>query len=188
MTDLAIISGSGFYDFPGLEMGEDKIVKTRLGDASVKTGQFEGRKIAFLARHGKRHSILPNMINHRANLMALKVLETKAVVATTVCGVLDPNLSLARLAVFDDLYFPENRLPKGEICSIYDKEGDKSKGHYIFEKPFSEDLRQQFIAAADDLGRVAMDLLDSMYWPVQPGKTARVRRGMAGAKAVVNAR
>jgi len=150
MADLAIVSGSGFYDFPGLESGEDKIVKTRFGDASVRTGQFEGRKIAFLARHGKRHSILPNMINHRANLMALKVLETKAIVATTVCGVLDPNLPLAKLAVFDDLYFPENRLPNGETCSIYDEEGDKSKGHYIFEKPFSEDLRQQFIAATDD--------------------------------------
>ena len=150
MTDLAIISGSGFYDFPGLERGEDRIFKTRFGDASVRTGQFEGREIAFLVRHGKRHSILPNMINHRANLMALKALETKAIVATTVCGVLDPNLPLARLVVFDDLYFPENRLPKGEACSIYDEEGDKSKGHYIFEKLFSENLRQQLIAAAED--------------------------------------
>jgi 5'-methylthioadenosine phosphorylase len=150
MTDLAILSGSGFYDFPGLKGGEDRIFKTRFGDVSVRTGQLEGREIAFLARHGKRHSILPNMINHRANLMALKALETTAIVATTVCGVLDPDIPLARLVVFDDLYFPENRLPNGEMCSLYNKEEDKSKGHYIFDKPFSEDLRRQLIAAAED--------------------------------------
>jgi 5'-methylthioadenosine phosphorylase len=150
MTDLAIISGSGFYDFPGLEKEDDRILKTRFGNASVKTGQLEGREVAFLARHGNRHSILPNMINHRANLMALKELGTKAIVATTVCGVLDPDIPLARLVVFDDLYFPENRLPNGEMCSIYNDEGDKSKGHYIFEKSFSEDLRQQLIAVSED--------------------------------------
>ena len=150
MTDFAIISGSGFYDFPGLDKEEDRIFKTRFGDASVRTGQLEGREVAFLARHGNRHSILPNMINHQANLMALKALEAKAIVATTVCGVLDPHIPLARLVVFDDLYFPENRLPNGEMCSIYNKEEDKSKGHYIFEKPFSEDLRQQLIAVSED--------------------------------------
>ncbi len=150
MIDLAILSGSGFYDFPGLKGGEDRILKTRFGDVSIRTGQLEERAIAFLARHGKHHRILPNMINHRANLMALKALETQALVATTVCGVLNPDIPLARLVVFDDLYFPENRLPNGEMCSIYDEEGNKSKGHYIFDKPFSEDLRQQLINAAED--------------------------------------
>ena len=150
MIDLAVISGSGFYDFPSLDEEESRIVKTHYGDVSILTGQIEGKNIAFLARHGKDHSILPNMINYRANLMALKDLETQAIIATTVCGVLDPDLSLAQPVVFDDLYFPENRLPNGEACSMYNDEGDKTKGHYIFEKPFSEDLRQQIIAAAEN--------------------------------------
>jgi 5'-methylthioadenosine phosphorylase len=150
MIELAVISGSGFYDFPALEEGDDKVIRTRFGKASIRTGVIEGRKVAFLARHGKGHSFLPNMINYRANLMALKELDTQAIVATTVCGVLDPDLPLARLAVFVDLYFPDNRLPNGEACSIYNDAEERSKGHYIFASPFSEELRQQIIAAADD--------------------------------------
>jgi 5'-methylthioadenosine phosphorylase len=150
MIDLAVISGSGFYDFPGLDEEESRIVKTHYGNASIMTGKIEGKNIAFLARHGKDHSILPNMINYRANLAALKDLETQAIIATTVCGVLNPDLPLAQPVVFDDLYFPENRLPNGEACSMFTEEGDKTKGHYIFEKPFSEDLRKQIIAAAEN--------------------------------------
>lgn len=150
MIDLAVISGSGFYDFPGLDEEESRIVKTHHGDVSIITGKIEGRNMAFLARHGKDHSILPNMINYRANLKALKDLGTQAIIATTVCGVLDPDIPLAQPVVFDDLYFPENRLPNGEACSMFNDEGDITKGHYIFEKPFSEDLRQQIIAAAEN--------------------------------------
>ncbi|UCE21831.1 MAG: MTAP family purine nucleoside phosphorylase [Candidatus Aminicenantes bacterium] len=150
MIDLAVISGSGFYDFPGLDQGEDQIVKTQFGDASVRTGKIEGKSLAFLARHGKNHSLLPNMINYRANLMALKSLDAKAIIATTVCGVLSPDIPLAKLVVFSDLYFPENRLPNGEACTIFHGEKAKDKGHLIFEKPFSEDFRQQIIAAAED--------------------------------------
>ena len=75
MIDLAVISGSGFYDFPGLDEEESRIVKTHYGDASIMTGKIEEKNIAFLTRHGKDHSILPNMINYRANLAALKDLE-----------------------------------------------------------------------------------------------------------------
>jgi len=150
MIDLAIISGTGFYDFPGLEEEEDLRIETRYGDASIKKGAVEGEKIAFIARHGKGHSILPNMINYRANLTALKELRTKAIVATTVCGVLDPTIPLAKLAVFDDLYFPDNRFPDGGACTVYEEIGERLRGHYIFDKPFSGELRQQLIAAAED--------------------------------------
>lgn len=150
MIELALISGTGFYDFPGLEEGEDLRIGTKYGDALVRRGAIEGKEIAFIARHGKGHSILSNMINHRANLLALKELETKAIVATTVCGVLDPSIPLTKLAVFDDLYFPDNRLPNGEECTIYEEIGESKRGHYIFDKPFSEELRQQIIAVAED--------------------------------------
>jgi 5'-methylthioadenosine phosphorylase len=150
MIDLAIISGTGFYDFPVLKEQEGLTVETRYGNASLRIGAAEEKKVAFIARHGKGHSILPNMINYRANLVALKELRTKAIVATTVCGVLDPDIPLAKLAVFDDMYFPDNRLPNGEACTVYDKRGEKSRGHYIFDKPFSQQLRQQLIDAAAD--------------------------------------
>ncbi len=150
MIDLAIISGTGFYDFPGLEREEGLTIETRYGDASITEGIIERKKIAFIARHGKGHSILPNMINYRANLTALKELKTRGIVGTTVCGVLDARIPLAKLAVFDDLYFPDNRLPEGEVCTVYEERGERSRGHYIFDNPFSEELRQQIVAAAGD--------------------------------------
>lgn len=150
MVDLAIISGTGFYDFPGLEGGEERTIKTEYGAASLRTGHVAGKRVAFLARHGQGHKILPNMINHRANLLALKELEAKSIAATTVCGVLDPQIPLTKPAVFDDFYFPDNRLPNGEACTIYDKAGNKKRGHYIFDNPFSEDLREQIIRVAED--------------------------------------
>jgi len=150
MVDLTIISGTGFYEFSGLEQGEDLMVSTKYGEAKIRKGVLDGLQAAYIARHGEGHKTLPNLINHRANLLALKELGTRAIVATTVCGVLDPSIPLTRLAVFNDLYFPDNRLPSGETCTVYDEEGDRLRGHYIFDKPFSEELRSQLIAAADD--------------------------------------
>lgn len=150
MIDIAVISGTGFYDFPGLEDRKDLEITTKYGRASLRRGMIAGKKIVFLARHGKNHKILPNMINYRANLVALKKLETQALISTTVCGVLDPALSLGKLAVFDDLYFPDNRLPSGEACTVYDEKGHRLRGHYIFDKPFSEELNRQIIAAAEN--------------------------------------
>ena len=150
MIDLAIISGTGFYDFPGLEEGRGLEITTKYGKVLLRRGVIAGKEIVFLARHGKKHRILPNLINYRANLTALQMLETKAIISTTVCGVLDPEIPLAKLAVFDDLYFPDNRLPSGEACTVYDEKGHRLRGHYIFGKPFSEELNEQIIAAAEN--------------------------------------
>ncbi len=150
MIDLAIISGTEFYDFPGLGKGEERTVETKCGQAYLKIGSLAGKRIAFLARHGRGHEILPNMINHRANLLAMKELGVRAIVATTVCGVLVPDIPLTKLAVFEDFYFPDNRLPNGEACTIYDEVGDKNRGHYIYDEPFSDELRQQIIRIAED--------------------------------------
>ncbi len=150
MIDVAVISGSGFYDFPGLANLEKREISTKFGSVIVSTGRLNDKKVAFIARHGHDHQFLPNLINYRANLLALKELGTKAILSTTVCGVLDATIPLAKPVVFSDLYFPDNRLPSGEICSIYNEEGLSGRGHYIFMEPFSETLRQQVIAATQD--------------------------------------
>ncbi|MFC2164900.1 MTAP family purine nucleoside phosphorylase [Acidobacteriota bacterium] len=150
MIDVAVISGSGFYDFPDLTDSDKREISTRFGSVIVSTGRLNDKKVAFIARHGHDHQFLPNLINYRANLLALKEMGAKAILSTTVCGVLDAAIPLAKPVVFSDLYFPDNRLPSGEICSIYDEEGLLDRGHYIFGQPFSELLRQQVIAAAED--------------------------------------
>lgn len=150
MIDLAIISGSGFYDFSGLEDPREQTVETSFGKASVCVGHVSQRQIAFIARHGLGHTHLPNMINFRANLLALKKLDVKAIISTTICGVLDVSFPLAKPVVFSDLYFPDNRLPDGAICSIFKEAGAPNRGHFIFDKPYSDELRQQLIDASED--------------------------------------
>lgn len=148
--DLGIISGSGFYAFPGMNEEQEHILETRYGNASVTTGIVGDKKIAFIARHGKNHRLLPNMINFRANLVALKQIGVRAILGTTICGVLNPDIPLAKLAVFDELFFSDNRLPGGEMCRIYDEIGQKKSGHFLFDRAFCEPLRKQIIQVADE--------------------------------------
>lgn len=150
VIDLSVISGSGFYRFPGLQEESEHTVHTKFGDAAVTTGILQGRKVAFISRHGRKHELLPHMINYRANMLALQALETRAIIGTTICGVLDANIPLSKLAVFEDLYFPENRLPDGQACTIYTEKNQQNRGHYIFDRPFDQTLRKQIIRAAPD--------------------------------------
>ena len=71
--DLAVIGGTGLYDFPGLEQVEKRAVDTPFGAASdaITLGELRGKRVAFLARHAAGHSIPPHRINFRANVWAL---------------------------------------------------------------------------------------------------------------------
>lgn len=150
MVEVSIISGSGFYDFPDIQEQEDKQLETKFGEVTLVTGMAYGHRIAFLARHGSDHSLLPNKINYRANLVGLKNLGVKALILTSICGVLNPDIPLTRLFVFDDMYFPENRLPNGDLCTVFNEIGEMGRGHYMFGQPFSETIRNMLIAAADE--------------------------------------
>ena len=72
-ADIGVIGGSGFYEF--LEDAERVRVTTPFGDPSddVVVGEVEGRRVAFLARHGQGHRFPPHRVNYRANLWALRV-------------------------------------------------------------------------------------------------------------------
>jgi 5'-methylthioadenosine phosphorylase len=136
MIDFGIISGSGFYDFPDVSNTEDVIITTEYGNVKLVTGNYRGKRIAFLTRHQQGHRLLPNMINFRANIAAIKHLNPKAIVATTICGIMNPDIPLRKLMIFNDLFFIDNRLPSGEVCSFYTQEGQKNRGHLMFANPF----------------------------------------------------
>ena len=95
---------------------------------------------------------MPHQIPHRANLLVLKELGARAVLATTVVGATDPALPLGRPVLFDDLYFPENRLPGGEPCTVFVEPGEEGRGHLIAAEPFSPRLRRRAGLAAAELG------------------------------------
>lgn len=136
---IAFITGSGLYDLPGLESRQ---VTTRFGPASLLRGSINGKEILLLPRHGSGHANLPNHINHRANLLALKQEGATAVISTSVCGLLRADWPLGIPLLADDLLFPENRLPEGNICTIFDQPGEPGRGHLLAQSFFDRDLNR----------------------------------------------
>ncbi len=87
-VEIGIIGGSGLYDIPGLKEKEELEVDTPFGkpsDAFV-VGLLEGRRVAFLARHGRGHRILPTELNFRANIFALKKLGVRQILSASAVG------------------------------------------------------------------------------------------------------
>jgi 5'-methylthioadenosine phosphorylase len=149
---IAIITGSGTYSLPGFESPGAELVSTDWGDAEVSRGVFAGAEVLHVSRHREGHRRLSNLVTHRANIAALAGLGADAVLAVTVCAALDPAVELGSLACFDDLHFLANRLGDGELCTFYSEPGDTRRGHWIFERPFSEPLRQALLEGASEAG------------------------------------
>jgi purine nucleoside phosphorylase len=149
---IAIITGTGTYALPGFESAGAEPVPTEWGDATVSQGVFAGTEVLHVSRHGEGHRRLSNLVTHRANIAALAQLGADAVIAVTVCGVVDPAVELGSLACFDDLHFLANRLGDGELCTFYPEPGDRRRGHWIFEGPFSEPLRHALLDGAREAG------------------------------------
>jgi 5'-methylthioadenosine phosphorylase len=149
---IGVITGSGSYDWPHLEGAATRTVTTDHGQATVTEGRLKGTDIVQLSRHGTGHSRLSHQVDHKSDLAALRALNVDAVLSLTVCGAVDPAAVPGSLVVFDDLYFPSNRLPDGSPCTWYDTPGQPGRGHWIFDRPFSEPLRRALVGAARQLG------------------------------------
>ena len=153
---IGLITGSGTYSAPG-ESAEPEAIETRFGTAQVTRTELAGVELLHVSRHEPGHRRLSNHVRHRANISALAELGARAVLSVTVCGALDPELDLGSLVVFDDLHFPSNRLPDGSPCTLYDEPGRPGRGHWIFERPFSPELRDALLAGALEAGLNARD-------------------------------
>jgi len=134
--DVAVITGSGFYDFPGMTAAKDVRITTPFGNVAAVCGALGGKAVLFIARHKKNHALLSNMINHRANIHACRQTGVQAIIATSVVGITNPALPLAKLLIFNDIFYPDNRLPDGSHCTFFTKENQTGRGHFLFESPF----------------------------------------------------
>jgi len=87
-AEIGIIGGSGLYAMPGLSGVRKERVETPFGEPSevFALGELEGRRVAFLARHGKGHRILPSEINFRANIYAMKALGVERILSVSAVG------------------------------------------------------------------------------------------------------
>jgi purine nucleoside phosphorylase len=154
---IAIITGSGTYDLPGLQDAIAEEVATEFGPAPVVAGRLGDVEILHVSRHREGHRLLSSAVTHQANIAALRDRGADAILAVTVCGATDPGIELGSLVVFDDLHFVSNRLPDGSLCTLHTEPGRPGRGHWVFDRPFSEPLRRAFLDSAGAAGLLVRD-------------------------------
>ncbi len=103
---LAVIGGTGLYQFDALTDVTTLEVDTPFGkpSAPITLGQLNGKPVAFLARHGIGHHILPHEINYRANIHALKQLGVKRILGVSACGSLREDYAPGDVVIPDNLF------------------------------------------------------------------------------------
>src|SRR4051812_29358032 len=154
---IGIITGSGSSSLPGFEGAGPAPVATGWGEALVSRGTFAGAEVLHVSRHETGHARLSNLVTHQANVAALKAEGATGVIAVTVCGAVDPGVALGSLMCFDDLHFLANRLADGRLCTFYEQPGDPRRGHWIFEDPFSAQLRAALLEGCAAAGVAVRD-------------------------------
>ena len=87
-AEIGIIGGSGLYSMPGLTNVREMAVETPFGAPSDEfvLGELEGRRVVFLARHGRGHKLLPSELNFRANMYAMKLLGVERILSVSAVG------------------------------------------------------------------------------------------------------
>ena len=100
-VEIGIFGGTGIYDSGLLEDAQEVEIDTPFGKPSdtITVGVFKGRKIAFLPRHGKKHTIPPHLINFRANIWAFKELGVTRIIAPSAVGSLKEEVEPGHFAL-----------------------------------------------------------------------------------------
>jgi len=127
---IGVIGGSGLYSMNGLSNVRELGVKTPFGNPSDKIviGTVEGKRVAFLARHGRGHRILPGELNFRANIYAMKLLGVERIISVSAVGSLQENLRPGEFLV-PDQFFDST---KGRTSTFF---GNGLAAHVAFDKP-----------------------------------------------------
>jgi len=100
-AEIGIFGGTGIYDSGLLKESKEITIETPFGKTSdsITIGEFNGRKVAFMPRHGKKHTIPPHLINYRANIWAFKELGVKRIIAPSAVGSLKDELEPGHFAL-----------------------------------------------------------------------------------------
>jgi 5'-methylthioadenosine phosphorylase len=127
---IGIIGGSGLYSMAGLKDTREIRVKTPFGEPSdvIVVGTLEGKRVAFLARHGRGHRILPSEINFRANICAMKQLGVERIISVSAVGSLQEDLRPEEFLVPDQ--FVDRT--KNRVSTFF---GGGLVAHVAFDKP-----------------------------------------------------
>jgi 5'-methylthioadenosine phosphorylase len=154
---VAVIGGSGLYRL--FDEAEARIIPTPYGDAEVSLGDLNGRRAAFLTRHGSGHAHAPHLIRYRANIWALASLGVRAIVSTAAVGSISPALPPGALALPDQFIDRTS----GRADTFFD---EGSVQHLAAADPFCPELRS-----------IALDALGGIGETVAPTATVVVIQG-----------
>lgn len=145
-AEIGIIGGTGVYDPEIFKNIKPVDVKTPYGETSDSyiIGDFEKRKVAFLARHGRKHTIPPHDINFRANIYGFEQLGVKRILASCATGSLKENYKPGEIVIPDQFIdFKKTR------TTFYDT-GNVT--HVSLADPFCPELRKVLIESCEKLG------------------------------------
>lgn len=145
---LAVIGGSGFYHMPGLTDVEEVFVDTPFGPPSdsIRIGTLEGIRVAFLARHGRNHSLLPSELPQPANFWALKSIGVERVVGISAVGSLRQDYRPGHL-VTPHQFIDRTRGKRAETFF-----GNGIVAHIAFAEPLCPALRVAARQSAEAAG------------------------------------
>ena len=144
---IGVIGGSGLYQMEGLTDVEERAITTPFGDPSdpIVVGRLEGVRVAFVARHGRGHRIMPTEVNYRANVLALKSLGVEQIISISACGSLREHLHPGEVVVPDQLFdFSKKR--------TYTFFGDGLVSHISVADPFCSRLAAHIGDAVEEAG------------------------------------
>ena len=142
-AEVAFIGGSGLYAIDSLADSKQVTIDTPFGPPSdaLTIGTLQGRRVAFLARHGKGHRYLPSEIPFRANIYALKLLGVERIISISAVGSLQEGIAPLDMVVPDQII----DRTRGRISTFF---GDGLAAHVGFADPFCPELRQDLVETA----------------------------------------
>jgi 5'-methylthioadenosine phosphorylase len=140
---IGIIGGSGLYDMAELTDREERTLTTPFGEPSgpFVTATLRGKRVAFLARHGHGHRLLPSELNFRANIFGFKLLGAEWILSASAVGSLRDDYKPMDLVV-PDQFFDRTR---GRMSTFF---GEGLVAHVAFAHPFCRPLSDLMYDAA----------------------------------------
>ncbi len=149
---VGILGGSGLYRLAGLDGFDEVRVETPFGAPSdaFLVGSVEGRGVAFLARHGRAHQLLPSEINYRANVYAFKLLGVERILSASAVGSMKERIR-PRDFVLPDQFVDRTR---GRASTFF---GGGVVAHVMFADPVCPEARAVLLEAARHEGATTHD-------------------------------
>lgn len=134
VADLAIIGGTGVYDPAIFTNSKEITINNKYGQVSALLGDYEGKRVAFISRHGSTHNTPPHKINYRANVYAIKQLGATRVLATAASGSINKLLQPGKMLIIDQFI----DMTKNRMNTFFD--GENGVLHVDMTTPYCPQL------------------------------------------------